>query len=99
MVCGFERFTEDQGVLVAKTSPAKVVQFEYHIKVELSTLITWVLSVTSNYETVISFKKIFCWSQQKLKNGVFDEFLFPRGTYPWHFKMIERLDRKIYHGL
>lgn len=40
MVCGFERFTEDQGILVAKTSPAKVVQFEYYIKVELSTLIT-----------------------------------------------------------
>ena len=44
---------------MAKISLVKGVQFEPNVRGELAMLITWVMSVTPNYEAPISLKNIF----------------------------------------
>ena len=70
---------------MAKIRTAKVVQFESHGRGELSTLTTWVLTVTPNYEAAISFKKIFLMKSAKIEKPR-QRISFAKGDLPLKFQ-------------
>ena len=74
---------------MAKISPAKGVQFEPQGIGELSTLITWVLSVTPNYEAAISFTKTFLLKLAKLQKWRRQWISFAKGGLLVKFRMMK----------